>query len=126
VQDFGAPVDVLWFKLTRQSGDPKDPVGRFDTGRVFIMLNRGGYLQCGFVVPKRSLRQIRERGLPEFRDDIVKLAPFVTGRVGKLQDWEEIKLLTRSSQSVASVVSPRASLPYGCCACYVPDWRCWH
>ncbi|MEE8056643.1 MAG: FAD-dependent oxidoreductase [Pseudomonadales bacterium] len=94
VQDFGAPMDVLWFKLTRQSGDPKDPVGRFDTGRVFIMLNRGGYWQCGFVIPKGSLRQIRERGLPALRDDIVKLAPFVTDRVGKLQDWEEIKLLT--------------------------------
>jgi 2-polyprenyl-6-methoxyphenol hydroxylase-like FAD-dependent oxidoreductase len=94
VQDFGAPMDVLWFKLTRQSGDPKDPVARFDTGRVFIMLNRGEYWQCGFVISKGSLRQIRERGLPALRDDIVKLAPFVSDRVGKLQDWEEIKLLT--------------------------------
>ncbi|MCH6585168.1 MAG: FAD-dependent oxidoreductase [Proteobacteria bacterium] len=94
VQDFGAPMDVLWFKLTRQSGDPKDPVARFDTGRVFIMLNRGEYWQCGFVISKGSLGQIRERGLPALRDDIVKLAPFVTDRVGKLQDWEEIKLLT--------------------------------
>ena len=94
VQDFGAPMDVLWFKLTRQSGDPKDPVARFDTGRVFIMLNRGEYWQCGFVISKGSLRQIRERGLPALRDDIVKLAPFVSGRVGELQDWEEIKLLT--------------------------------
>ena len=58
------------------------------------MLNRGGYWQCGFVIPKGSLRQIRERGLTTLRDDIVKLAPFVAGRVGKLQDWEEIKLLT--------------------------------
>ncbi len=94
VQDFGAPMDVLWFKLTRQSGDPKDPVARFDTGRVFIMLNRGEYWQCGFVISKGSLGQIRERGLPALRDDIVKVAPFVSDRVGKLQDWEEIKLLT--------------------------------
>ncbi len=94
VQDFGAPMDVLWFKLTRQSGDPKDPVARFGTGRVFIMLNRGEYWQCGFVISKGSLGQIRERGLPALRDDIVKLAPFVSGRVGELQDWEEIKLLT--------------------------------
>ena len=58
------------------------------------MLNRSGYWQCGFVIPKGSLRQIRERGLTTLRDDIVKLAPFVAGRVGKLQDWEEIRLLT--------------------------------
>lgn len=94
VQDFGAPMDVLWFKLTRQFSDAKDPVAWFDTGRIFIMLNRSGYWQCGFVIPKGSLRQIRERGLTTLRDDIVKLAPFVAGRVGKLQDWEEIKLLT--------------------------------
>ncbi len=94
VQDFGAPMDVLWFKLTRQSGDPKDPVARFDTGRVFIILNRGEYWQCGFVISKGSIGQIRERGLPALRDDIVKLSPFVSGRVGELQDWEEIKLLT--------------------------------
>lgn len=94
VQDFGAPMDVLWFKLTRQPSDPKDPVGRFDTGQVLIMLNRGEYWQCGFVIPKGSLRQIRERGLSMFRNDIVKLAPFVSDSIGKLQNWEEIKLLT--------------------------------
>ncbi len=87
-------MDVLWFKLTRQFSDAKDPVAWFDTGRIFIMLNRSGYWQCGFVIPKGSLRQIRERGLTTLRDDIVKLAPFVAGRVGKLQDWEEIRLLT--------------------------------
>ena len=94
VQDFGAPMDVLWFKLTRQPSDPKDPVGRFDTGQVLIMLNRGEYWQCGFVISKGSLRQIRERGLPAFHDDIVKLAPFVSDSIAKLQNWEEIKLLT--------------------------------
>jgi len=94
VQDFGAPMDVLWFKLTRQPSDPKDPVGRFDTGQVLIMLNRGEYWQCGFVISKGSFRQIRERGLPAFHDDIVKLAPFVSDSIAKLQNWEEIKLLT--------------------------------
>ena len=58
------------------------------------MLNRGEYWQCGFVISKGSLRQIRERGLPAFHDDIVKLAAFVADRVAKLQNWEEIKLLT--------------------------------
>ncbi len=94
VQDFGAPMDVLWFKLTRQPSDPKDPVGRFDTGQVLIMLNRGEYWQCGFVIPKGAFREIQERGLSMFRNDIVKLAPFVSDSIGKLQNWEEIKLLT--------------------------------
>ena len=94
VQDFGAPMDVLWFKLTRQPSDPKDPVGRFDTGQVLIMLNRSEYWQCGFVIPKGAFGEIQERGLSMFRNDIVKLAPFVSDSIGKLQNWEEIKLLT--------------------------------
>jgi 2-polyprenyl-6-methoxyphenol hydroxylase-like FAD-dependent oxidoreductase len=94
IQDFGAPMDVLWFKLTRQPSDPTDPVGRFDIGQVLIMLNRGEYWQCGFVIPKGAFGEIQERGLSMLRNDIVKLAPFVSDSIGKLQDWEEIKLLT--------------------------------
>jgi 2-polyprenyl-6-methoxyphenol hydroxylase-like FAD-dependent oxidoreductase len=94
VEEFGAPMDVLWFRLPRQSGDPEDPIGRFDTGRIFIMLNRGDYWQCGFVIHKGSLDQLQARGLPAFRESVAQVAPFVTDRVGELQDWEAIKLLT--------------------------------
>jgi 2-polyprenyl-6-methoxyphenol hydroxylase-like FAD-dependent oxidoreductase len=94
VQEFGAPMDVLWFRLARRSGDPEDPFGRFDTGRIFIMLNRGEYWQCGFVIPKGSLERIQGRGLTAFRSEVAQLAPFAADRVGELTDWAEIKLLT--------------------------------
>jgi 2-polyprenyl-6-methoxyphenol hydroxylase-like FAD-dependent oxidoreductase len=94
VEEFGAPMDVLWLRLSRQSSDPVDPVGRFDAGRIFILLNRGDYWQCGFVIPKGSRDQLQERGLPAFRDAIAQLAPFMADRVGELRDWEPIKLLT--------------------------------
>ena len=94
VEEFGAPMDVLWFRLSRRPSDPSDPIGRFDTGRIFIMLNRGDYWQCGFVIAKGSLAQIRAKGLPAFRDAVAQLAPFMAGRVGELHDWEPIKLLT--------------------------------
>lgn len=91
--EYGAPMDVLWFRLSRRVGDPEDPVGRFDAGRVFVMLNRDTYWQCGFVIPKGSYAQVRERGLPPLRDTIAELAPFVADRVGELQEWEAVKLL---------------------------------
>ena len=69
-------------------------MGRFDIGRIFITLNRGDYWQCGFVIPKRSVEQIREKGLPAFRAGVAQLAPFAADRVGELQDWNAIKLLT--------------------------------
>ena len=94
IEEFGAPMDVLWFRLSRRSSDPGDPVGRFDAGRIFIMLNRSDYWQCGFVIPKGSRDQLQGQGLPAFRDAVAQLAPFMVDRVGELHDWEPIKLLT--------------------------------
>jgi 2-polyprenyl-6-methoxyphenol hydroxylase-like FAD-dependent oxidoreductase len=94
VEEFGAPMDVLWFRLSRKVEDPADPMGRFDAGRIFIMLNRGDYWQCGFVIAKGSLAEVQAQGLPAFRESVAKLAPFAADRVYELQDWEPIKLLT--------------------------------
>ncbi len=94
VEEFGAPMDVLWFRITRKTSDPVDPMGRFDAGRIFIMLNRGDYWQCGFVIAKGSLAEVRAQGLPLFRESVAKLAPFAADRVQELHDWEPIKLLT--------------------------------
>lgn len=94
IEEFGAPMDVLWFRLSRRASDPGDPIGRFDAGRIFIMLNRGDYWQCGFMIPKGSRDQLQGRGLPAFRDAVAQLAPFMADRVGELQDWEPVKLLT--------------------------------
>jgi 2-polyprenyl-6-methoxyphenol hydroxylase-like FAD-dependent oxidoreductase len=94
VEEFGAPMDVLWFRLSRRAGDPEDPVGRFDRGRIFIMLNRGDYWQCGFVIPKGTRQQLEMKGLPAFRASIAELATYLGDRVNELQDWQSIKLLT--------------------------------
>jgi 2-polyprenyl-6-methoxyphenol hydroxylase-like FAD-dependent oxidoreductase len=94
VEEFGAPMDVLWFRLSRSTSDPGDPIGRFDAGRIFIMLNRGEYWQCGFVIPKGSRDRFQGQGLPAFRNAVAQIAPFMADRVGELHDWEPIKLLT--------------------------------
>lgn len=94
VEELGAPMDVLWFGLSRRAKDPEIPVGRFDRGRIFIMLNRGDYWQCGFVISKGSRAQLEAQGLPAFRETVGRLAPFLTDRVDEIQSWEPIKLLT--------------------------------
>lgn len=94
VEEFGAPMDVLWFRLSRKAEDPVDPMGRFDTGRILVMLNRGDYWQCGFVIAKGSLDRVRAQGLSLFRDRLAKLAPFLSERIHELNDWESTKLLT--------------------------------
>jgi 2-polyprenyl-6-methoxyphenol hydroxylase-like FAD-dependent oxidoreductase len=94
IDEFGAPMDVLWFRLSRRPGDPENPMGRFDIGRIFIMLNQGRHWQCGFVISKGSLDQLRAKGLQAFRGTVAELAPFVTDRVGEIQKWDALKLLT--------------------------------
>ncbi len=94
IEEFGAPMDVLWFRLSRRSSDPEETIGRFDPGHIFIMINRGSEWQLGFVIPKGSHEQVRERGIPAFRETVGKLAPFLGERVGELRDWDDIKLLT--------------------------------
>ncbi len=94
VKDFGAPMDVLWFRLSRKPQDPEQTMGRFDAGRIFISINRGDYWQCGFVIPKGRMEEIRRQGLESFREKVAVLAPYARERVGELRDWEQIKLLT--------------------------------
>lgn len=94
VEEFGVPMDVLWFGLSRRAKDPESPVGRFDRGRIFIMLNRGDYWQCGFVIPKGSRAQLETQGLPAFRETVGRLAPFLADRVDEIKSWEPVKLLT--------------------------------
>jgi 2-polyprenyl-6-methoxyphenol hydroxylase-like FAD-dependent oxidoreductase len=94
VEDIGAPIDVLWLRISRKPGDPEGLIGNFDAGIVFAMIDRGDYWQCAFVIPKGGIDEIHARGLPEFRDRIRALVPFLGDRVGELSDWKEITLLT--------------------------------
>jgi 2-polyprenyl-6-methoxyphenol hydroxylase-like FAD-dependent oxidoreductase len=96
IEQLGAPMDVLWFGLSRRQVDPTEAMGRFGNGRIFIMLNRGDYWQCGFVIRKGSLAQVRARGLGAFREAVATSAPYIADRVSELRDWDQIKLLTVS------------------------------
>jgi 2-polyprenyl-6-methoxyphenol hydroxylase-like FAD-dependent oxidoreductase len=94
VQEFGAPMDVLWFRLARTPGHPAQTMGRFERGRIFITINRGDYWQCGYVIPKGQFEEIRQQDLDAFRKKIVQLAPYAKDQVGELKKWDDIKLLT--------------------------------
>ena len=94
VMNLGAPMDVLWFRVSRHEGDPPQLLGRLDAGRIMVMLNRTIYWQCAYVIPKGGYDLVVERGLPAFRDVIASLAPFVRDRIAELNSWDDIKLLT--------------------------------
>ena len=93
-RDLGAPMDVLWFRLSRGPADPTETTGRFDRGRIFIRINRGAHWQCGYVIPKGAAETIQHGGLVPFRATVATLMPFAADRVGELTDWDAVKLLT--------------------------------
>jgi 2-polyprenyl-6-methoxyphenol hydroxylase-like FAD-dependent oxidoreductase len=94
VDTFGAPIDVLWMRLSRRETDRAETLGVIRSGRILVMLNRGDYWQCAFVIPKGGYATLRERGLDQFQDDISVIVPFLSDRVGELGTWDDIKLLT--------------------------------
>jgi len=65
-----------------------------EAGRIFVMLNRGDYWQCAFVIPKGGIDEVKARGLPAFRAAIAEVAPMLHDRVGELRSWDDVKLLT--------------------------------
>ena len=94
VETFGAPIDVLWMRISRRETDRAETLGVIRSGRILVMLNRSEYWQCAFVIPKGGYERLRDRGLDEFRNDISSIAPFLSDRVGELRTWDDIKLLT--------------------------------
>jgi 2-polyprenyl-6-methoxyphenol hydroxylase-like FAD-dependent oxidoreductase len=93
-ENLGAPMDVMWFRLPRLPTDTEETVGRFDAGRIFIMLQRGEYLQCAYVIPKGGDAAIRAAGLEAFRKSVGTLLPFDSSRAVAVADWDHVKLLT--------------------------------
>ena len=94
VTSLGAPMDVLWMRLTRHPHDPEQTGGFMNYGHLLVTLNRGDYWQCAFVIRKGGYDEVCARGLDAFRAEIVKLAPYLADRVQELKDWNDIKLLT--------------------------------
>ena len=94
VRELGAPMDVLWFGVSRAPSDPEASMGRFDAGRIFVLINRDRYWQCGYVIPKGTLERLRAAGIEAFRETVAQAAPWARDRVGELRSWDDVKLLT--------------------------------
>jgi 2-polyprenyl-6-methoxyphenol hydroxylase-like FAD-dependent oxidoreductase len=94
VEDFGAPMDALWMRLSKKPGDGSQTLGRIQAGRLFVMLDRGDYWQCAYVIPKGGFERLRAQGIEAFRKDLVALNPALANRVNEIGSWDDVKLLT--------------------------------
>lgn len=94
VMDLGAPMDVLWMRISRHPSDPDQTFGHAEAGKIFVMIDREEYWQCGFVIPKGAADELRKRGIEHFREEVANLQPFLRDRVHELRDWNDVSLLT--------------------------------
>jgi 2-polyprenyl-6-methoxyphenol hydroxylase-like FAD-dependent oxidoreductase len=92
--EFGVPIDVLWMRLSKSAAESPTTLGRIAAGRIFVTLDRGDYWQCALVISKDAAENLRAEGLEAFRQSILKVAPSFSDRVGEIQSWDQVKLLT--------------------------------
>ena len=92
--DYGAPMDVMWFRLSRKLGDPDETFGHIEGGRMMVMLNRKDYWQCAYVIPKDSADEVKRAGLDKFRATVGEMSPFTRDRLEEIESWDTVRLLT--------------------------------
>ena len=92
--DFGAPMDALWFRVSRKQSDPAETFGRIDAGAMLVMLDRGEYWQCAYVITKGGFERVKSEGMEAFRRRVCALSPFLADRRTELSSFDDVKLLT--------------------------------
>ncbi len=93
-EELGAPMDVLWFRLSRKGDEPIETFGRIDAGQILVLINRGEHWQCGYVIAKGSADRLKAQGIETLRQRVTALAPFLADRVAELKSFDDVKLLT--------------------------------
>jgi 2-polyprenyl-6-methoxyphenol hydroxylase-like FAD-dependent oxidoreductase len=93
VRAYDAPMDVLWFRLSRRESGVVRTAGRVAPGRLLIRIDRGDYWQVGYVIEKGGYQRLRAAGLAAFRSDLATLEPALADRVDELGSWSDVSVL---------------------------------
>jgi len=94
VQDLGAPIDVLWMQVSRRPSDGTQLFGYVESGHVLVLLDRGDYWQCAFVIPKGQFETLQREPISSLQRQIAAIAPFLADRMAELSSWQDVKLLS--------------------------------
>jgi len=94
VEEFGAPMDVLWFRAGRRPDETENVFARVEPGKIMITFDRGDYWQCAYVIAKGQYEAVKARGLQAMLDDVVRMAPILKSGTSDVRSWDDVKLLT--------------------------------
>ncbi len=93
-REFGAPMDVVWFRLPRDPGDPEETFLRLSAGAMMVAINRETYWQLGYIIPKGDGERLRVTGIDRLRGEVARLLPFTAGRVAALRSFDDVSVLS--------------------------------
>jgi 2-polyprenyl-6-methoxyphenol hydroxylase-like FAD-dependent oxidoreductase len=93
VEDLGAPMDVLWMRIPKHEGDPTQQLGTVRTGHMLVMLDRGDYWQCAYLIRKGGFDELKAQGIDALRHSLVELVPILSDQVAVLEDWSKVSML---------------------------------
>jgi len=91
------PMDVLWLRVSKHPEEVGGIMGRFGSGALLVELDRGAQWQLGYIVRKGSYKQVQAAGIEALRQSIATIAPELADRVGEVQDWKDVALLSVAS-----------------------------
>ncbi|WP_426433973.1 FAD-dependent oxidoreductase [Bradyrhizobium genosp. P] len=94
VEEIGAPMDVLWFRVGRRPDETENLFARVEPGKMMVTFDRGDYWQCAFVIAKGQYDAVKARGLPALLDDVVRMAPVLKAGIAEVKSFDDVKLLT--------------------------------
>ncbi|WGR92263.1 FAD-dependent oxidoreductase [Bradyrhizobium sp. ISRA435] len=94
VEEIGAPMDVLWFRVGRRPDETENLFARVESGKMLVTFDRGGYWQCAYVIAKGQYDTVKARGLPALLDDVVRIAPVLKSGIAEVKSFDDVKLLT--------------------------------
>ena len=96
VEDIGAPIDVLWFRVGRDPAALDNSLVRIGPGYIVVALDRGDYWQCALVVPKGGAEALQRGPIEAFRARAIEAAPILAPHMADVPSWDDVKLLTVS------------------------------
>jgi 2-polyprenyl-6-methoxyphenol hydroxylase-like FAD-dependent oxidoreductase len=94
VEDLGAPIDVLWFRVARDPAEVDSSLARIAPGHFVVTIDRGDYWQCAFVIAKGGAEALKQRPIEEFRAQVIDAAPVLAAHIADVRSWDDVKLLT--------------------------------
>ncbi len=94
IESFGSPSEILWMKLSHLPDDPPYTMGHGGPRQGFVMIDRGDYWQCGYVLRKQTFAEVKQKGLDAFREAVAKVSPLPPDRMDEIHTWDDVHLLS--------------------------------